>query len=208
MKNSPGVVLIWRIAVDEAIRSGHEFIEPEHFLQAMTRDISLEDGALLAALGLENSLRKPLAREIALVPQVLEAQRVNPVAMRRAVRAALGSGGYHHTEGATVHRSPKSRQLFLQAGEIARHAGAPWSQVGHLFLAILADTDGSVRKVIAGMHADLAALTEAAERALRVPVSVRKAPRKAAAEKGSGTPWLDRFGRDLTVQAMAAPWGR
>jgi len=205
VKNSPGVVLIWRIAVDEATRSGHEFIEPEHFLQAMTRDISLEDGALLAAIGLDAEIRKPLAREIALVPQVLEAQRVNPVALRRAVRAVLGRGGYHHTEGATVHRSPKSRQLFLQAGEIARHAGAQWTQVGHLLLAILADKDGSARKVIAGMHTNLAVLTEAVEHALRVLVPAGQGA--AAAKKGSSTPWLDRFGRDLTAEAVAGTLG-
>ncbi len=43
MKPSPGIMLIWRFAAAEAERSSHEFIEPEHFVEAMTRGESLTD---------------------------------------------------------------------------------------------------------------------------------------------------------------------
>ena len=41
MKPSPGIMLLWRFAAGEAERLEHEFIEPEHFVQAMTRGESL-----------------------------------------------------------------------------------------------------------------------------------------------------------------------
>ena len=36
MKLSPAVDLVWRVAVREAVNGRSEFIEPEHFLMALT----------------------------------------------------------------------------------------------------------------------------------------------------------------------------
>jgi hypothetical protein len=47
VKSSPGIILLWRFAVGEAERSEHEFIEPEHFVQAMTCGESLTDDTTL-----------------------------------------------------------------------------------------------------------------------------------------------------------------
>lgn len=58
MKSSPGVLLIWRFAVGEAERSDHEFVEPEHFVQAMTRGESLSDDEMLKLVILDEAAPK------------------------------------------------------------------------------------------------------------------------------------------------------
>jgi len=60
-------MLIWRFAAGEAERSEHEFIEPEHFVQAMTRGESLTDDAMLRLVISDEAERRATAAKLAIV---------------------------------------------------------------------------------------------------------------------------------------------
>jgi ATP-dependent Clp protease ATP-binding subunit ClpA len=143
MNHSPGIMLIWRFAVMEAAKSEHEFIEPEHFVQAMTRGESLTDDAILKFVAGDKAVREAMIAEFSVVHDVLASRQVNTVTLRRSLRARLGKGNHPHAKGETLHRSERSRRVFAAAKSMAKDCGTGFLQVGHLFLAILHDENSS-----------------------------------------------------------------
>ena len=103
MKPSPGVILLWRFATGEAERSGHEFIEPEHFVEAMMRGESLTDDTMLRLVIADESVRRATAAELAVVRDALTSNGVNAVTLRRSLRARLGKGDHPHAKGEAIH---------------------------------------------------------------------------------------------------------
>jgi len=64
VKPSPGIMLLGRLAAAEAQRSGHDLIEPEHFVEAMTRGESLTDDTMLKLGIAEAPVRRGIAVEL------------------------------------------------------------------------------------------------------------------------------------------------
>ena len=209
MKHTPAMMLVWRIAVTEAEHTGQEFIEPEHLVQAMTRGESVNDDKLLALGIADKDVRQEMIAELQVVPQALAPQQVNPVIVRRALRAKLGKGAYQRKEGETMHRSSASRRAFDAAGIIAKDSGEPLVQVGHLFLAILRGKDSSLPSAICPDVSKIAAIDAAVFGALEVRLPVGQVPKapKAKEDVVAGTPLLDKFGRDLTAAARTGYLG-
>ncbi len=207
MNPSPGIALIWRFAVGEAAHSEHEFVEPEHFVQAMTRGELLTDDRLLEIAVSDKAGRQAMVAELSLVHDVLASRQVNAITLRRSLRARLGKGNHPHVEGETVHRSERSRRAFAAAEEVAGECHAPYLQVAHLFLAILRDKGLSLAAALEALGSDPEIIDTALTKRLKLPVPASPEPEAPLVDGDSGTPWLDKYGRDLTAEAQAGKLG-
>ncbi len=210
MENSPVVNLAWQLACVETAAAKAPFIEPEHFLAALTKLKQFcagEARETLCAQGLDVAAFRP---EMELVANLLEETRIEPAAFRHKLRERLGKGTYEHAKGQTIHRSDRSQKLFEHAEEIARELKVEQLKTGHLFLAILEEKNSVGCQLLVQQGADLKALVESTRKRMQkqpemeVAGGQRVGPRIEAA---SGTPFLDRFGRDLTKEAREGKLG-
>ena len=204
MSPSPSTKFAWQLAATEAGAARAKEIEPEHFLEALTklRQFCTGEGAeTVRAKGVDVSALRP---EMELVAEVLEDVVIEPDAFRHKLRERLGKGTYEHAKGKTIHRSERSRKLFERAGAIAGEMKSDDVKCGHLFLAILEERDSTGCRLLQEEGADLKALArKTRERLEKEPArSIAGAARaEAPKDEKPGTPFLDRFGRDLTQAA-------
>jgi ATP-dependent Clp protease ATP-binding subunit ClpC len=209
MKASPGINLIWRFAKAEAGRSQHECIEPEHFMAAMTRGDSLTDDEMLKLVIQNDDVRRNAAAELAIVQNALVSLDINSVMLRRSLRARLGKGNHPHVKGVTVHRSQRCRKAFAHAQELALGAGADFLSTPHLFLSVLDDKYSHLAAAIesTGRKGCVKSLREMLNGSSRCAMPAGLVPQQEEAEPDSSTPWLDKYGRDLTAEASEGKLG-
>lgn len=200
----------WQLAAAEAAAAQAEQIEPEHFLAALTKLHQFSARELVAYLdaeGVDLSMHGP---EMELVARVLEEVGIDPDALRHALRDRLGQGRHEHRAGETIHRSERSRKLFARAAALARELKSGPLKCGHLFLAILEERDSTGCRLLEEEGADLKALADRVRRRLEKE-PVRDPPGaardEAPQEQRLGTPFLDRYGRDLTDCARRGELG-
>ena len=202
MKLSPAVDLLWRVAVREAAGGRSECVEPEHFLMALTTGRDFCDAAGLAELRAKGLNTELFAAELMLTPSVLETAKINPAELRRALRTKLGAGQHEHKQGAVVHRSPRCRQLFKAAEELAKQSGLSFVHTGVLLMALLADTDAIGCQLLREKGADLDALRKLiGEQIAALQEAAAAGDPKDASEPQKKVSMLERFGRDLTKAA-------
>ena len=208
---SPVVNLAWQLACVETGAAKSQFIEPEHFLAALAklRQLSQGEAADLArAEGIDVDCLRP---EMELVGAVMAESAVDPDAFRYELRERLGKGAYERGKGETIHRSDRSRKAFERAEAIAREMTAGEVRTGHLFLAILEEKESIGCRLLVEKGANLESLAKAArDRTAALPQRAIAGEAKAAAgrpEEKGGTPFLDRFGRDLTKEASEGRLG-
>ena len=149
MKHSHVINLLWRVALQEAVAARSQFIEPEHFFEALTKggDFCREDVLKeLLARGLDANA---LAAELRFVPELLESEGINSTQLRRRMRALLGTGTYEHTPGAVMHRSARARDVFKSAEYVATKAGLDHLHAGALLVAILSEKESSTWRLLA-----------------------------------------------------------
>ena len=210
MENSPVVKTAWQLACIETCAAKAQFIEPEHFLAALTKLKQLctaEAAEALRAQGVDISIMRP---EMELIAGVLEATGIEPDDFRHELRSRLGKGVYQHPKGAAVPRSDASRKVFARAEALAREMKADPLRAGHLFLAFLDTKDSVGCRLLVEKGADLKALADSTrERMQKEPeMSVAGGQRGEQPPRAeSGTPFLDRFGRDLTKEARDGKLG-
>jgi ATP-dependent Clp protease ATP-binding subunit ClpC len=172
----------WQMAAAEAGAASHPFLEPEHLLIGIC---SLEK--LLAAppdrLALPPEARAGLRQEAEAVARALQAVGLEPTALRREVRQSLGAGDAKYPDN-VVHRSPACKQVFANAALLA--AGQPVTCL-HLLTVILRAPGPALGGLLA-------------------PARDNQEPGPQAAVQ-TGTPFLDRFGRDLTEEARKGRLG-
>jgi ATP-dependent Clp protease ATP-binding subunit ClpC len=207
---SPVVNLAWQLACVETAAARFQFIEPEHFLAALAklRQLSRGEAADLArAEGIDVDGLRP---EMELVGAVMAESAVDPDAFRYELRERLGKGGYEHGKGETIHRSERCRKTFDRAEALVREMSADEMKTGHLFLAILEEKDSPGCRLLVEKCADLDALArKTRERVALLPQRVAAGEKRADrnVEEKTGTPFLDRFGRDLTREASEGRLG-
>lgn len=200
----------WQLAAAEAAAAQADQIEPEHFLAALTKLHQFSARELVAYLdakGVDLSMHRP---EMELVARVLEEVAIDPDAFRHALRDRLGQGPHEHREGETIHRSERSRKLFARAEALARELKSGQLKCGHLFLAILEERDSTGCRLLEEEGADLKALADRVRQRLeKEPVRdlAGAARDEAPQEQRLGTPFLDRYGRDLTDCARRGELG-
>lgn len=210
MELSPVMNMVWQLACIETIACKWEVIETEHFLAALImlkRAGPNEVSEELRAQGFEIAMLRP---EMDLVSDVLAERGINPEAFRRQLRERFNKGTYRHAKGETIHRSDRSRVVFTRAESIAREMSAVTLKAAHFFLAILEEKDSAGCKLLNEKGADLTTLAEATHKLMKG----QPAPQPAGGQRleqpqepPSGTPFLDRIGRDLTKEAREGKLG-
>lgn len=203
MKKSLAMDIIWRLALLEALAAKHEFVEPAHFLEGLTKGRDFCKASALKEAK-ERGLDTPaLVDELSMVPEVLEEAMIDPIALRRHLRAMMGTGSHQHPKGSVIHRSAATRGVFAVAEMMVASFSLPNLHSGVLFAALLEKKDEAVIKALEEMGADISGLSRQILARLGQPQpGADKKPLDPEASKVSDrTPVLERFGRDLTKAA-------
>jgi len=172
-EGSAGLRRAWEIAAAQAAATRHDEIEPAHLLLGV-----LGLGSDLSELAPEAATA--VREEWGAVAGVLRRFRLDPGELGRQVRAGLEPGAYAGPQRRTLHRSSASKAIFGRAAALAEKTGRVTAL--HLLAALLEEPPAA--GVARERGADVSALRDAVLAA--VPGAL------------SGTPRLDRFGRDLT----------
>jgi ATP-dependent Clp protease ATP-binding subunit ClpC len=194
---SIGAGLAWQVAAAEAVAGGHKLIGREHLLIGVC---SLDKLLRSNAAGIPPQARPPLQLESDAVAGALRDCGLDATRLRRGVRQRLGRGSYDHT-GLAVHRDQACKTAFGRAEALARGSAVTCL---HLLAALMEEPGPVVGQVLQGVGVRPETLRE---RALAVPLGAVRAsegqpgaPRGVPAAGGE-TPFLDRYGRDLTQEA-------
>jgi ATP-dependent Clp protease ATP-binding subunit ClpC len=168
------------IAQIEARTGRASEIEPGHLLLGLSRLCRTDLGAVLAGGELASDERGAVEADAERLRRRFALARVDPVALRRGLRGALTDAGPALEPGAVPHRNGAARRVFTRAAELA--ATEPAGAV-ELLRAILESSTPLCQEVFdrLGVADPLAAFFP-------------EQREKRAAE----TPFLDRYGRDLT----------
>lgn len=207
MKRIEAMDLFRRVALQEAVAARSQFIEPEHFLEALTKgdDFCAED--LLKEVRARGMDADALASELRFVPELLGGVGINPAQLRRGMRALLGTGSYDHAPGAVVHRSERARAMSALAGQVAADMGLDHAHAGALFVAILSEKNSKTAELLAkGGHdgrkikaAAIARLKQSGGGAAADGPAQPDPPADIDAPPSGSI--LEQFGRDLTQAA-------
>jgi ATP-dependent Clp protease ATP-binding subunit ClpC len=197
---SIGANIAWQIAASEAAAARFRFIEAEHIFIGIC---SIEKVLMLSPedCGLNPKAIKSLQAEHGALKELMERQGLNMTALRRMVRKDAGTGSYEHTEN-VIHRSAACKMIFNRACDIA----FPSDEVSclHLLAAILEKPGNVVSSALgtAGVKPDIL-LRHILER-----IEKQGLPDEKEGFHGkSNTPYLGRYGRDLTQAARDGKLG-
>ena len=199
--------LVWRVALQEALAARSQFIEPEHFLEALTKgnDFCRED--LLKEVKARGMDADALASELRFVPEILGGAGINPTQLRRGMRALLGTGTYEHAPGAVMHRSERARAMSASAEQVAADMGLDHAHAGALFVAILSENDSKTAQLLAGGGHDGEKIKAAAIARLKqmeggaAADGVAQPAQQEGVDASPSRSILEQFGRDLTQAA-------
>lgn len=190
---SVGADLAWRIAAMEAGAARFQFIEAEHIFTGIC---SLEKVLKLSPeeSGLNSQARKALQNEYAILQDLIENLGLDMTQLRRKMRQKLGTGKYEHTEK-VIHRSEVCKKMFNHAYELA--SSSEEISCLHLLAAILEKPGSNISYVLSesGISSDTL---------LKQVIAIIDKGYKADESK---TPYLDRYGRDLTQAARDGKLG-
>jgi len=199
LRLSEAASISWQLAISEAAAAKYKFVETEHVLVGV---LGIEKAIFLRPekLGLDKADWQAFKEESARFGKILDSLGINPKRMRRRMRAKLGDGGFEHT-GRVVHRSNQSKRMFKRAGGLA----AQDQEVNclHLFAAIIEEPGDVITRVFQerGLHPERVhdcILTEIKEGSKEDVAGI--APQ-------TDTPFLDKYGRDLTSEAQNGKLG-
>jgi ATP-dependent Clp protease ATP-binding subunit ClpC len=206
-KLSTGAMLTWQIAASEASVLKHQFIEKEHLLLGI---LSLKKVLMLRQdIDLDPQSRQVVQAENDIIEDLLCAFKLDATLLRRQVRNELGQGNFDRIEK-IVHRSEACKRLFERADEFAISV----REISCLCLmaAILDEPGNIINRVLSIMgvkQEDLfrKILDNTAKGqgiAGKEPIEDQTGTQKVAQ---NGTPYLDRFGRNLTKEAAEGKLG-
>jgi ATP-dependent Clp protease ATP-binding subunit ClpC len=208
---STGAGIAWRFAAGAASNAECQFIEKEHLLIGIC---SLEKAFVPGVLKepLSPDVESSLRIEADAVDDMLRKFELDSTELRRAVRNALEKGNYQRTEE-VIHRSEDCKSYFLRAGELAESVGAEGIDCTKLLVAILERPGKLITDVIGYFGADAEALKQRivadAGEFLQGEGRMEEEKRGQQNEQPTGkeqkgsrpTPYLDRYGRDITKEA-------
>jgi len=207
MKRTAALDLLWRVALQEAVAARSQFIEPEHFLEALTKgnDFCRED--LLKEVKARGMDADALASELRFVPEILGGAGINPAQLRRSMRALLGTGTHDQGPGVVMHRSERARAILTSAEHVAAEVGLGHLHAGTLLVAILSEDNSKTAQLLAGGGHDgekikALAMTRLMQRGgLAEPDGVAQSAAHAGGDASAPRSILAQFGRDLTQAA-------
>jgi len=187
---SEGLNFGWTIAQFEAQAVGSDRIEPTHLLMALTK---------LTEVPLTQFIRTGQARstveaEISQLRTAFDGAEIDTTLLRRSIRRQLGVR-FQVDQVAHLTRSSASRRVCSAAESLAIQHAAEQVRPIHLLCALLSARELDCIDV--GDLVDKDRLLAAAHSALAAP-QVGDDVRGPFAEEDAATPWLARYGRDLT----------
>lgn len=198
---SIGANIAWQVAATETSAARFQFIEAEQIFIGIC---SLEKVLMLNQedSGLNPRAIKSLQAEHGALKDLMERQHLDITQLRRMVRKGVGTGRYEHTEN-VIHRSAACKMMFNRAFEIV----FPSDEVSclHLLASILEKPGSVVSSALgtAGVKPDIL-LRHVLERI------EKQRPNDKAKDDipvESSTPYLERYGRDLTQAARDGKLG-
>lgn len=204
---SIGLYCAWQIAANEAAAGKSQFIENEHVIIGI---LSLKKLLMLnlEKAGLKLQDHQTLQRESDIIEDLLREFEIDSTQLRRQVRGKLGYGNYERTDK-VVHRSNACKKVFTRAQELA--VASKELSCLHLFAALMEDPHGITGQLVKSAGSELTALRERAsafidsgQREDRTPVEVHSVEHRI---NQTGTPYLERYGRDLTREAREGKLG-
>ncbi len=209
MNLSTSMQFILPIAVAEARLCQNAEIEPEHLFSAISK---LPDISAMPALPGD------VTQDVGWTRELFRQAGLDPATVRRRLRTLMRKGaGFQGIF--TGHRSARCREIFQAAEELAREENAHNIGVRHFVTIIVCQGSDSLQAVVAEVEGRWSLLREGvglSRGAAKVPRSEPAAagtgsephaePRPAALpaqKQPSSTPFLNRFGRDITFLAKS-----
>jgi ATP-dependent Clp protease ATP-binding subunit ClpC len=206
---SVGATLAWQIAAAEARAVNYQYIEKEHLMVGI---FSLEKVLMLGPeeSGLEPKAQQALLVELNALKDLLHGFGLNSTQLRRQLYKRLGEGNYKHTEK-IIHRSEACKKIFHLAEGFVLFEGE--MSCLHLLVAIMEDPGRLINEVLNEARVKPSDLRE------RALAHMAKAKKKGSGQEPlgvhhgdhkideRGAHFLDRYGRDLTVEAREGKLG-
>lgn len=200
MSYSSSLLLALQIAAAEAVQARLKFIEADQMLIALLKVADLLKPELREQYRLElNQVDLDiLRRELEPLDEALAQFGLDRVQLRRQIRASTSPGTYTHPDG-TADRSAHCKGRFRHAEEIAMAHHSLTLKPMHIFTALLEQPGEAVKSALSHFGVTAEALWLASTRdGEREMVAAGSSGTKDKEKRKSSTPFLDRFGADLT----------
>lgn len=209
--HSPGLLITWKIAANEAAYAKHQYIEKEHMFIALCKVGDLLKPEILQQVkaGFDE---ETLKWELESLERLFAEFNIDRKILRRHLRAIFSQGNYQHTEN-VIHRSMDCKKYFEKAVELAHHNKSSEINVFHILIAILEAPQEHISKALSDFKVKIEdlritateKLKEELNRPLQAGIKVDK--EQPYQEKRVETPLLDKYGRDLTRLAREGRLG-
>lgn len=210
MNYSPVIDLLWQMACVETVAAKAKFIEIEHFLSAMTKLKQLCTDESIEAVKVQGMDISAMRWEMEMTADVLTEMGIDPDEFRHELRSRFGIGNYEFNKDETVHRSEKTRIAFSIAEAMALKTSSNQVSIGHLLLAILEDKDSMGCRLLVEKGTNLENFADKIRKQMeqvREKTVAGGRREDGRTQEKSDTPFLDRFGRDVTKQAAEGKLG-
>ena len=158
---------------EEAVRQNYNYIGTEHILLGILRE-----GEGIAA-------------------QVLKNKGIDLITVRQQVEALVGKG--QQEVGQIIGYTPRTKTILELSVEEARSLGQNYIGTEHLLLALIREGEGVAAQILMAMGLNFDSLRQ--EIVGLMDSEGAKGKRSEASVKGSNTPNLNQYGRDLTEMA-------
>ncbi|HOS69533.1 MAG TPA: ATP-dependent Clp protease ATP-binding subunit [Bacillota bacterium] len=158
---------------EEAVRQNYNYIGTEHILLGILRE-----GEGIAA-------------------QVLKNKGIDLITVRQQVEALVGKG--QQEVGQVIGYTPRTKTILELSVEEARSLGQNYIGTEHLLLALIREGEGVAAQILMAMGLNFDSIRQ--EIIGLLDNEGAKGKRGEASAKGSNTPNLNQYGRDLTEMA-------
>jgi len=187
----------WMAAVHEAVNAESEYIEKEHILQGIfSLDKFVKYNASQLDITEQEMVRIKSDHQI--LSECLSGLNTDMAKVRRAIRYALPKGGYKHNNKEVIHRSENCKKLFLKAAAIKASGSI---SLFDLLLVIVEDQGPVISAAFSSINLDTTQLKNIIKTKLQNPPVQDNLPGQPH------IPYLDKYCRDLTKDAMAGKLG-
>lgn len=202
---SPGFTITWQISANEASFAKQRFIEIEHLFIALCKVSDLLRPGVLqqAESGVDI---EAIRRELGQLERLFADLNIDRTRLRRYLRGLTGKGDYQHTEN-VVHRSEECKGYFGDAAKLAQQYQSQEVNVFHILIATMDSPGEHISRALSDFSIAINDVKVAATKLLKeapvmpVPVEVPKGEVEPGRKTKGKTPFLDKYGRDLTSLA-------
>lgn len=186
MTPSISIQIVWPLSAQEAFASEYEHIEPSHLFLAILKFAELEEPQIRQLTG-DSKMLELLVQERDGVRAKLSKSSITlsdkSKEIRYSIRKLLGKGDNPHTGQKMIHRSQAVRVMFQRAEDNARKSNSEKLCAEHLLDVLLENPSQEIKKVLSDTGVSLSDL------------------KKDSSDLSITTPYLDRYGKDLTALA-------